>query len=156
WSARARIDDQGYVVEISVPFASLRFPRGGGEQTWGLHLMRYQPRSVVRQLSLRRIDRSNNCLLCQETEIAGFEGIVTGRNLDLVPTLTATRADERRPFPDGPMEPGPLGGDLGLTGRFTPVPDLTLTAALNPDFSQVEADVAQLKINTRFALYYPE
>src|SRR5262245_29801101 len=100
WSARARIDGQGYVVEIAVPFASLRFPRGGGEQTWGLHLMRYQPRSVVRQLSLRRIDRSNNCLLCQEAKIAGFEGIVTGRNLEIVPTLTATRADERLPFPD--------------------------------------------------------
>jgi hypothetical protein len=33
---------------------------------------------------------------------------------------------------------------------------LTLGAAINPDFSQVEADAAQLDINTQFVLYYPE
>jgi len=31
-----------------------------------------------------------------------------------------------------------------------------LNATANPDFSQVEADVAQLNVNTRFALFYPE
>ena len=54
------------------------------------------------------------------------------------------------------MTAGPFGGDLGLTVRWAPATDLTLSAAGNPDFSQVEADTAQLKINTRFALYYPE
>jgi uncharacterized protein DUF5916 len=156
WRVQGRIDRDGYTLEIAVPFASLRFPRGGGEQTWGLHVTRYQPRSVQRQLSLRPIDRSNNCFLCQEGQLTGFEGVRTGLNLELDPTLTATRSDEREPFPDGPMRQGALGGDLGITTRFTPVPDLTLSAAVNPDFSQVEADTAQLKINTRFALYYPE
>src|SRR5437773_1661590 len=156
WSVRGRIDRDGYTLEFAVPFASLRFPRGGGQQTWGLHVTRSQPRSVVRQLSLRPIDRSNNCFLCQEAKIAGFEGVRTGLNLELDPTLTATRSDERAAFPDGPMLNGPVGGDLGITTRLTPAPDLTLSAALNPDFSQVEADTAQLKINTRFALYYPE
>ncbi len=156
WSVRGRIDRDGYTLEIAVPFASLRFPRGGGEQTWGLHVTRYQPRSVVRQMSLRPISRSNNCLLCQEAKVTGFEGVRTGLNLEVDPTLTATRSDEREAFPDGPMEKGDVGGDLGITARFTPAPDLTLSAAANPDFSQVEADTAQLKINTRFALYYPE
>jgi hypothetical protein len=31
-----------------------------------------------------------------------------------------------------------------------------LNATANPDFSQVDADAAQLDVNTRFALYYPE
>ena len=35
-------------------------------------------------------------------------------------------------------------------------PNVILNAAVNPDFSQVEADVAQLEINRRFALFYPE
>ena len=35
-------------------------------------------------------------------------------------------------------------------------PNLTLNAAVNPDFSQVEADVAQLDVNTQFALFFPE
>jgi hypothetical protein len=33
---------------------------------------------------------------------------------------------------------------------------LTLDMTLNPDFSQVEADVPQLQENTQFALFYPE
>jgi hypothetical protein len=156
WTARGAIDGDGYVVEIDVPFASLRFPRGGGEQTWGLHALRYQPRSVIRQLSLRPIDRSNTCFLCQEARLVGFEGVKTGLNLELDPTLTASRSDEREVFPGGPMAAGPLGGEAGLTVRWAFAPDMTLSAAGNPDFSQVEADVAQLKINTRFALYYPE
>ena len=40
--------------------------------------------------------------------------------------------------------------------RWGITPDLTLDLALNPDFSQVEADVAQLEENTTFALFYPE
>jgi uncharacterized protein DUF5916 len=155
WSARGRITGDGFVIEIAVPFASLRFPRRG-EQTWGIHVFRYQPRSVLRQISLMPLDRNNNCLLCQEARLTGFEGIKTGLNLELDPTLTATRSDERQAPPGGPMVRGPLGGDVGVTARWTVLPDLTLSAAGNPDFSQVEADTAQLKINTRFALYYPE
>jgi hypothetical protein len=44
----------------------------------------------------------------------------------------------------------------GLTLRWGVTPNLIFNAALNPDFSQVEADVAQLDVNTRFALRYPE
>ena len=33
---------------------------------------------------------------------------------------------------------------------------MTLNGTINPDFSQVEADVAQLDVNQRFALFYPE
>ena len=40
--------------------------------------------------------------------------------------------------------------------RWGITPDLTLDVTLNPDFSQVEADVAQLEENTTFALFYPE
>jgi len=32
----------------------------------------------------------------------------------------------------------------------------TLEFALNPDFSQVEADVSQINANTTFALFFPE
>ena len=156
WRVRGALGPDGYTLEIAIPFASLRFPRGGGEQTWGLHITRSQPRSVNRQLSLRPIDRSNSCFLCQEATIVGFEGVRTGLNLELDPTLTTTRSDERPVFPDGPLERGDVTSEAGLTALWVPSPALTLSAAANPDFSQVEADVAQLKINTRFALYYPE
>jgi hypothetical protein len=43
-----------------------------------------------------------------------------------------------------------------LSARWGITPNLSLNAALNPDFSQVEADAAQLSTNVRFALFYPE
>jgi len=156
WSAKGSIVDDGYVVEMAVPFTSLRFPRGGSDLVWGFHAMRFQPRSVIRQLSLRPIDRNNNCFLCQAASLTGFSDLRTGLNLELDPTVTARREDEREAFPDGPMTNGPVRREGGLTARWAVTPDLTLSTAINPDFSQVEADVAQLKINTRFALYYPE
>jgi hypothetical protein len=53
-----------------------------------------------------------------------------------------------------------LAGDpdlnVGLSGRWGITPNLSLNAALNPDFSQVEADAAQLDVNNRFTLFFPE
>jgi len=46
--------------------------------------------------------------------------------------------------------------EFGLSGRWGITPNVKLNATLNPDFSQVEADVAQLEVNERFALSYPE
>jgi hypothetical protein len=34
--------------------------------------------------------------------------------------------------------------------------ELTAEATINPDFSQVESDAAQIDVNTSFALFYPE
>lgn len=156
WSAKGAVTRDGYVIEMMVPFTSLRFPRGGGDLLWGFHAVRFQPRSITRQTSLRPLDRNNNCFLCQSAKLAGFSDLETGLDLELDPTFVASRSDERDPFPGGPWVRGPVSGDGGLTVRWGVAPDLTLSAAVNPDFSQVEADVAQLKINTRFALFYPE
>jgi len=58
-------------------------------------------------------------------------------------------------YPDAPLERGDPDYEAGLTAKWGITPDLILNGAYNPDFSQVEADVAQLEINRRFALFYP-
>ncbi len=40
--------------------------------------------------------------------------------------------------------------------KWTPSPNTALDLTINPDFSQVESDVAQISVNQRFALFYPE
>jgi hypothetical protein len=156
WDSAGRITPEGYEVEMAIPFTSLRFPPPENGRPWGLLATRSYPRTVRHQLSVIPIDRNRNCFVCQNVKIAGFEGIEPGRNLDLIPTATATRSDDRPDFPDGPMENGDVETDLGLTARWGFTPGLGLLGALNPDFSQVEADAQQLSVNTRFALYYPE
>ena len=59
-------------------------------------------------------------------------------------------------FPDGELQDGKIKVKPGISARWGVTPNLMLNATVNPDFSQVEADVAQLDVNTRFALRYPE
>ena len=40
--------------------------------------------------------------------------------------------------------------------KWNPGASAAIDATLNPDFSQVESDAAQIVANERFALFYPE
>ena len=156
WESAGRITDEGYEVEIAIPFNQLRFPRTQAAQTWGFDAFRSWPRRVRHRIAAKYTDRNRACILCQADKLAGLTGMRPGRNVELDPTLTASRTDRREAFPGGPLEDGNARGDLGLTARWGITPNLILNATINPDFSQVEADVAQLDVNTRFALFFPE
>jgi len=156
WNSAGRITPSGYAVEMSIPFTSLRFPRASGERTWGMDLVRVYPRDQRFIIRTQRQDRNRDCYLCQVSKLAGLQGITPGRNIELDPTLTLQRTDERENFPSGDLENGGIDVEPGLTARWGMTPNLTLNAAINPDFSQVEADVAQLDVNTQFALFFPE
>ncbi|HTQ80634.1 MAG TPA: DUF5916 domain-containing protein, partial [Thermoanaerobaculia bacterium] len=156
WSSAGRINADGWVVEFAIPFRELRFPRGAEPQTWGIEAFRSYPRNVRYRISSRFTDRAKDCTLCQENKVTGFAGITAGRHLELDPTLTAQRSDSRGELPGGELERGRVKTEPGLTARWGFSPNATVSATVNPDFSQVEADVAQLAINTRFALFYPE
>jgi len=51
-------------------------------------------------------------------------------------------------------DPVALKPSLGVSYGLGPAS--SIEATINPDFSQVEADAAQVSVNTTFALYYPE
>ncbi len=154
WESAATVDAEGYTVEISVPFSQLRFPRGSGEQTWGVSMHRSYPRAVRHRTATQPRDRNRSCVLCQLTRVAGFQGMKAGRNLEIAPTLTTLRTEQLGAF--GQEASSREDNDLGLSLRWSPTPNWALSAALNPDFSQVEADVAQLDVNQRFALFFQE
>jgi len=156
WSSAGKIEAWGYAIEIAIPFNQLRFPQTSEVQTWGFSAERSFPRNVRHRMTSHRRERNISCILCQFNKIAGIQGISPGMNLEFDPTLTANRTDKRESFPSGPMEEGKVKAEPGLTFRWGITPNLILNATANPDFSQVEADVAQLEVNTRFALRYPE
>jgi hypothetical protein len=156
WNSAGRITADGWVAEIAIPFRQIRFPRTSAPQTWGFDIFRNYPRNVRHRISSRFTDRAKDCTLCQENKVSGFQGIAPGRNLELDPTLTGLRSDTLDSFPNGHLQKDKSKVDPGLTARWGVTPNVTLDAAINPDFSQVEADVAQLAINTRFALFFPE
>jgi hypothetical protein len=156
WSSVGKIDAQGYVVEMAIPFSSLRFQRSEGEQSWGLGAFRSYPRSLRHQILSLPIDPDDGCMLCQVPKVTGFAGATPGRNVELDPTVTAHRTDLRQDFPSGPLRNGGYETDPGLTARWGITPNLTFAGAVNPDFSQVEADAFQLDLTSTFALFFPE
>jgi len=156
WDSAGRITDTGYIVEMRIPFSSLRFPRSEYGMTWGLDAVRFYPRGQRHRLALHPLERGNNCYLCQGSKLVGFEGVKPARSIELDPTLTASMSGVRDDFPDGEMVDGNPDVEPGITAHWGITPNLVLTGAINPDFSQVEADAAQLDVNTQFALFYPE
>ena len=156
WESAGRITSWGYIVEMAIPFNMLRFPRRKDDQVWGVELIRSYPRNVQCLIGLFPRDRNNNCLMCQAEKLVGFAGIRPGKNIEFDPTLTSFLTQEREQVTKGKFVKKDSKLDPGLTARWGFTPNLTLSAAVNPDFSNVEADIPQLDINTRFALYYPE
>jgi hypothetical protein len=156
WKSAGKITEFGYVVEVAIPFNQLRFPRTKDIQTWGFGAERSYPRNVRHRMTSYARNRNIRCFICQHNKIIGLQGMSPGRNLEFDPTLTINKTDQRENFPDGEIKNGDFKFKPGITARWGITPNLILNATINPDFSNVEADVAQLEVNTRFALRYAE
>ncbi len=158
WNSAGRITEWGFAVEMAIPFNALSFPRANGDkQEWGFIVTRAYPRSVSHNIRNVPDDRSMNCEVCQAAKITGFVGITPGRNIEFNPTITGFKADEWEDFPDsGEMVEAESKLEAGLTTRWGITPNMIFNVAVNPDFSQVEADAYQLDINRTFAIRYDE
>ena len=156
WDAEAQVTENGYTVEAAIPFKSLRFPAQSEVQSWNFFFWRVWPRS--QSVSFRSVPnaQSNQCALCQLGTATGFHSIQPGRNIELTPSITAQRNDARARPSSPSFAHGHIDDQYGLDARWSVTSDLTLNATVNPDFSQVEADAAQLQSNQQFALFFEE
>ncbi|MEX2259718.1 MAG: DUF5916 domain-containing protein [Woeseia sp.] len=153
WTSAAQITDSGYRIEMRIPFATLRFQPADGSRRWGVRFVRVRPREHRFMYANQRVERGAPCDLCSMRKLDGFAGIRQGRGLEITPTLTVANAQEH----EGDAWRGDGAQiDPGVDVAWTPSPNLTLSATLNPDFSQVESDSAQLDLTTSFALFLPE
>lgn len=158
-----RITDDGWIVEMRIPWTSLRFPTND-EQVWRVDFWRNHPREVRGQYSWAAYDRDDPCWPCKWGTVRGVRGVRPGKGLELLPALTASQAGGRvvaeTPegdpyYTDGWSNDDPTA-DLSLSAKFAVSSSFTLDGTLNPDFSQVEADAAQIDVNSTFALSFPE
>ncbi len=156
WDSVGQINDTGYAVEMKIPLTQLRFPARAGKQVWGIDLTRTYPRETRYRFSSSTLVRGVNCYLCQIGKITGLENAKPGRDIEIVPTVTASKADSSDDPGFEPMLSGDTDTDVGVSMRWGITPDLTANLAINPDFSQIEADVLQLDVNNRFALFFSE
>ena len=168
WYSAARVDDEGWVAEFAIPFASLRLPQKD-TMAFGFDLVRYHGKAGTRSSwSPRR--RGSPCDICQQGTVEGITEVNLRRTIDLLPYISGSESGARlfrsdSAFVDGSFRPTapPLGFDratpLGAVGgdvRFAITPSTVLNATINPDFSQVESDDEQVRVNQRFALFFQE
>jgi hypothetical protein len=150
FESKGRLVEGGYEVEVRIPFKSLRY-QDARVQSWGIHVLRRVQHSGFQDTWAPAV-RANANFLAQSGSLMGLHDLRRGLVLEATPTVTA-HADRSPSLGDGSyQQKGELGGDA----RWGIRQNLTLNGTVNPDFSQVEADVGQVLLNERFALFYPE
>lgn len=153
WDSAGKLTDFGYVVEMALPLRMLNFKEKANLQDWGIELMRFYPRDEQLRISNIILDRNNSCELCQLHTARGFKGAKQGDNLIIAPSLVSG-INQQRNSDDTWQKNNNTEASLDLRWGITA--DTLLNATINPDFSTVETDNAQLNINNNFALYFDE
>ena len=149
------IVSDGYQIEMKIPFTELPFPNGEN-QTWHVNLYRrYVENGNEIEVSSQIRDRDNSCVVCQTTDRLVLNGITIDNRFELLPYVSSNIQGERS-TPQEQVSYGKINGKAGLGLNVDINKNTSLEVTINPDFSQVEADVTQIDANSSFSLQYPE
>ncbi|MGQ0647045.1 MAG: DUF5916 domain-containing protein [Gemmatimonadaceae bacterium] len=152
FETQGRLTPGGYVVEMRIPFKSLRFPATEPQQ-WGIQIVRHIPGRTAED-TWTDAKRGASSFLAQSGTLTGIEQVERGVVTDVQPFVTQSFSGELDPS-SGRFSRDQRTFDGGVNIRFA-FPSLALDGTLNPDFSQVEADAGLVTVNERFALFLPE
>jgi Domain of unknown function (DUF5916) len=155
WNSEGRMTSQGYMVLISIPFKSLRYPTTDNQQ-WRIILNRGIPRTNE-NLFWPRITNRISGRFNQAATATGLD-VSHARNIQLIPygLLRGFHdIDQREPM-NPFFENRTLQPEVGLDAKFILHDSFVLDATVNPDFSQVESDQPQIMVNQRFEVFFPE
>ena len=155
WDSAARVHETGWTAEARIPFSSLRYD-GASPPQWGLMLYRNYPRDRRYQMFTNKLPRDMNCFVCSWGKVTGLRNLPTGDHMVLAPYVTANQVGQPREGLGSELVNRPVGAEAGLDFKWSPTADMAIDATINPDFSQIESDVAVISTNERFAIFIPE
>ncbi len=154
WDAKASVFEHGWMVEMVIPFKSLRF-QAGGAQTWGINVSRrIQWKNETSFLSPvpASLDRRGMLQVSAAATLVGIEPPTTLRNLEIKPYAISGTLTDRDATP---VRSNDVTGDIGFDLKYGLTQSLIADFTVNTDFAQVEADEQQVNL-TRFSLFFPE
>ncbi len=153
WYVRTQIDDEGWTAEIKIPFSQLRY--GNKENhIWGLQSTRRDFRMEERSV-WQHIPQNSNTWVSDFGELHGLKGIKPQKQIELQP-YTVLKVDSYEPEVGNPFRDGSdFSINGGLDGKVGVTSDLVLDFTVNPDFGQVEADPAALRLDG-FEVFFQE
>ncbi|HEX8247654.1 MAG TPA: DUF5916 domain-containing protein [Pyrinomonadaceae bacterium] len=152
------IEEWGWSVEIKIPFKSLRYSAGKGK-LWGFNAARNIDRFNDEFDQWLPDDRNISGFLVKHGKLSGLDEIKTERTLEIVPSITVSETGRRfkaREIAAGRFVNQPIKQDIGVTMKYTITPNITLDAAYNPDFAEIEADALVVTANQRFPIFFQE
>jgi len=151
YESRGRVTPSGFEVEVRIPFKSLRY-QSGAIQDWGIQIVRVTQHTAYED-TWTPVVRASASFLIQSGTLKGLTGMRRGLVMDVSPEFTSRvdGAPAASSYRYGTVDP-----QLGANLRWGVTQNLSLTGTVNPDFSQVEADVGQVTVNERFAVFFPE
>ena len=156
WASRGKITRDGYVVWISIPFKSLRFPEHRS-QTWGVLLERDITWNFEKTF-WPAIAEDVSGMAVQSADLTGIENISPEQHVQFTPygLFRSFRGLDLR-NPAAPRFTDSTGTmDGGLDSKVVIKNAFVLDLTINPDFSQIESDQPQVTVSQRFEVFFPE
>lgn len=152
FESKGRTTDYGYEVEIRIPFKSLRY-QSKNVQDWGINVVR-QVQHLGHEDSWTPASRAAASFLGQSGRLTGLTDLRRGLVVDVIPEVVARSVGGKDA--SGQWDYTRDGPQVGGNVRWGITNNLTFNGTVNPDFAQVEADVAAITYDPRQAVSYPE
>ncbi|HJR99408.1 MAG TPA: DUF5916 domain-containing protein [Flavobacterium sp.] len=136
WESKAKITDEGWQVEMKIPYAAIRFPKNK-KQIWGINFMREIKRKN-QKYTWNYINTKIGNELTQCGRLEGIENINPPTRLFFIPYTSAYY--QKDDFNSDKTFKAGLDIKYGINDAFT------LDAILVPDFGQTKFDNAILNL----------
>jgi hypothetical protein len=155
WDAATTIDSLGWTAEFRIPFSQLRYANLK-QHTFGFAIWRDIERYKERT-SWPLYRGSQSGISSQLGLLEGVRDIAPFHRLEVVPYVSAKNSSIAKT--SAPVGTSPWDRtqqmSAGLDLKYGITPNLTLDAAVNPDFGQVEADPSVVNLSA-FETFFQE
>ncbi len=152
WDVIVSRDRLGWTAEFRIPFSQLRFTPGDSS-TFGFAVARDIGR-LKETSTWPLLSRNANGYVSSFGELGGVLTTMSTKRLELMPYTVASLT--RQPTGGNPLlGASAASGATGLDMKYAVTSGLTLTATVNPDFGQVEADPAVVNLSA-FETFFNE
>ena len=153
WQVRTRIDEQGWVAEMAIPYSALRFPNTE-VQHWGInfarHIRRYRETSFWNP-----VDPDEKGFLRQAGHLEGVKHVKAPLRLSATPFVSGTLIHEQDPTTTPAGSSWSRAFSAGMDIRYGINDAFTLDMTLIPDFGEARSDEQVLNL-TPFEVKFDE
>lgn len=147
WQSKAKVNKEGWVAEIKIPFSAIRFSKENIHD-WGVNCIR-EIRRFRERSTWNLIDKKIDGEVTQEGILSGLQNITPPLRLSLSPYLSGY-------FEKGPENTaGSLSYNYGADLKYGINQSFTLDMTLIPDFGQVPSDDKVYNF-TPYEIHYDE